>query len=319
MIMLEGPDLAGKTTLAKQLTKMMRGSEILHRGPPESQDPFTEYLKPLEQMYYEGRWPVLDRWHWGETIYGPILRGRSMMDTVQQEYIEMACMRYGVSRLLLLPSYDTLMARFDEHGDDLVKREQMIAIATAYQKLEMDPRYSVHRTLLTDDPFTLSDLSHILAEAMGYRSRANIFYEWPSYIGPTRPHVLFIGEKPAESHRGEFKTAFVPYAGTSGHHLLRCLNAVDFRGLWRDTWRAFGFVNAYDGCDDFLGLWNLLECPRVVTLGRKAFEAVYRFDVSPGRAPHPQFARRFYHAKVESYGEALVRAVDGKDVSKWKG
>jgi len=317
--MLEGPDLAGKTTLAKELKKMLRGSEIIHRGPPVSPDPFVEYLRPLEEMYYAGEWPILDRWHWGESIYGPVLRGESILDQVQHQYIEMACMRYGVSRILLCPPFTTLMERFDQRGDDLVKREQMIKIADAYQHVAIDPRFSVHRFEERSTPWTRRELSFTVAQAVGYRGRANLLYDWPSYVGPTRPEVLFIGEKPAETHRGNFKTAFVPYRGTSGHHLLRCLDFVDFRSLCADRWKSFGLVNAYDGCEDFTTLWRFLGEPIVVALGRAAHEAIHRFDVPHGRAPHPQFARRFYNKKVESYGRALIAAANLEDVSKWKG
>lgn len=319
--MLEGPDLAGKTTLAKQLVKMMRGGEIVHRGPPTSQDPFVEYLRPLEEMYYAERWAVLDRWHWGEMIYGPRLRGGTIIDPVQHEYLEMACMRYGVSRLLLVPPMRLLRERFEARGDDLIGLNDLYSVADSYQHLALDPNYSVHRFIEQGTTISRRDASWMLAEAMGYRSRANLFITTPSFVGPTRPAVLFIGEKPAESHRGEFKTAFVPYRGTSGYHMLKCLRAVNARTELspQDPWRAYAFVNAYEGCDDLMWLWRMLEQPIVVTLGRKAWEAVGRFNVVTGRAPHPQYARRFHGARVESYGEALLAAVGGKDMSKWKG
>lgn len=321
--MLEGPDLAGKTTLANAMLKLLKGGEIVHRGPPAQSDPFLEYLKPLEEMYYEGRWPILDRWHWGELIYGPILRGSSMMDAVQHEYIEMACMRYGVSRLLLIPTMSELRQRFEARGDDLVNLEQLFRVADAYQHLSIDPDYSIHHVL--DGPqnerWERPELARLIAEAMGYRVRANMLMNHPSYIGPTRPQVLFVGEKPAESHLGRHKTAFVPYRGTSGHHLLSCLRAVQFRDHVRvgPPWREFGMVNAYDGTD-LKSLMLVLDRPEsVVALGVKAHEALNFAGIAHGRAPHPQFARRFHNKKRESYGQALLAAVDGRDMSKWKG
>ena len=209
--MLEGPDLAGKTTTAKQLQRMMRGSRIVHRGPPESQDPFVEYLRPLEDAYYNDEWLILDRWHWGERIYGPLWRGGTIIDDVQLQYLEMACMRYGVSKLLFIPPLPALLRRFDARGDDLVQRDQMIHVADAYQHIAVSKQHNVHKLFEREEPFSRTDLAWIVSEAMGYRSRANLFCWWPSYVGPTRPEVLFIGERPAESHLGEFKTAFVPY------------------------------------------------------------------------------------------------------------
>jgi hypothetical protein len=322
MIMLEGPDLVGKTTTANALKKILRGSYVVHRGPPVSSDPFVEYLRPLEEAYHASEFPILDRWHWGELIYGPLLRGSSLIDPVQHEYLEMACMRYGVSRLLLLTPYGELLQRFDRRGDDLVGREQLIHLAAEYQRIAVSTNFSVHHFFERVEPFSRAELAWIVAEAMTYRGRANLLAEWPSYVGPVEPAVLFIGEKPAETHRGKFKTAFVPYRGTSGHHLLACLREVNFRAYHAtspDLWTSFGLANAYDGCENAHDLWCRLGYPVVVALGRLAHEAIHRFDIPHGRAPHPQFARRFHNKKRESYGRALLAAAELEDVSKWKG
>ena len=144
IIMLEGPDLAGKTTLAKMIRRRIKNSVIVHRGPPTGTWD-DEYLKPLQEMYETGGAYILDRWHWGETIYGPILRGRSIVDDDALEVIETWCTEHGVTRVLLMPSYELLRKRWEQQGDELVTSlTQLMQIAGEYQRLPYDTRFTVN-------------------------------------------------------------------------------------------------------------------------------------------------------------------------------
>lgn len=87
LIVLEGPDGAGKSTIAKHLLHMLNPSILLSSGPP-GQDPKSEYLGKLEtasRSMVNGVSVVIDRLHIGELIYGPLLRGGSRL-TVHEAY-----------------------------------------------------------------------------------------------------------------------------------------------------------------------------------------------------------------------------------------
>lgn len=86
IIILEGPDCAGKTTLAKQLQTRLRWSDdnatIVHFGPPSSQYRNSKNPQWAEYSASIGAWLdrqtedtlILDRFMYGELIYGPVLR-----------------------------------------------------------------------------------------------------------------------------------------------------------------------------------------------------------------------------------------------------
>lgn len=161
--MLEGPDLAGKTTLAKQLKRMIKNSEIVHRGPPTG-TAAEEYITPLWDMYDRQGAYILDRWHWGEEIYGPLLRGRSIFTYEQFINCEASCDHLGVTRVLLLPAMSVLKERFEKHGDDLVSFTQLMDIAGQYQRIQLSDRHTVDK-IFTTVP-TKHEVATLVVEAL---------------------------------------------------------------------------------------------------------------------------------------------------------
>ena len=73
-IIIEGPDGAGKTTLARQIA-FLTGSEYHHEGPPPEDEVYGHYASLLTRS----RPTVFDRLFEGEGIYGPLLRGGSKL------------------------------------------------------------------------------------------------------------------------------------------------------------------------------------------------------------------------------------------------
>lgn len=82
-IILEGPDCAGKTTLARELEKC--GYEYIHNGPPDKPSMMEVYYDQLKQAIE--RPIVIDRFHLGELVYGPLLRGHSGL--TDEDYINL--------------------------------------------------------------------------------------------------------------------------------------------------------------------------------------------------------------------------------------
>lgn len=74
LIMLEGLDRTGKTTLANAIAKRL-GAPVIHKSAPTG-DWFIEYVAPLAG-YQPGLDLVLDRWHWGEMVW-PTVFGRDV-------------------------------------------------------------------------------------------------------------------------------------------------------------------------------------------------------------------------------------------------
>jgi thymidylate kinase len=108
MIILEGPDGGGKSTLAANLERLF-DFEIHHHGPyPEISDPdelADKYVASITRDVV--RDVVMDRSWISESIYGPIVRGHSRLSHVHAVALGMAAS--VVTRtivVLALPSFE---------------------------------------------------------------------------------------------------------------------------------------------------------------------------------------------------------------------
>src|ERR1700675_809922 len=83
LAVIEGADKTGKTTLAKAIAKQL-GYKYIHfsapKGPPA--DEYIDFLLALKRP------TVCDRFHLGELVYGPLLRGKAGLTPLQLATIE---------------------------------------------------------------------------------------------------------------------------------------------------------------------------------------------------------------------------------------
>lgn len=303
IIVLEGPDLAGKTTVAQwlqaELTKRSITSTYIKRGPIRA-DPMTEYLRPLDVTLTDPteHCLILDRWHVGELIYGPLLRGRSELTVPQANYIEMVLQSLGCAFIHVTAPIFDLENRWDIRGDSLIKREWLSRITDAYwDYVSMRSNWrSVYASEVTQ---TSSPLPRPPTSPYPGTERGG----W--YIGPQDPAVLLLGDERADH---TFVWPFVPNRATSGHWLMGALHESDV-----DHMRV-GIVNACElSPEGLITLWGILNCPPVVTLGRNA-ERAWRVADAGQHADqtylhHPQYQRRFHYRSFAEYGEQIKKVM----------
>jgi thymidylate kinase len=100
IVILEGNDRAGKTTIADALVSE-DGFRKVHFGPPETNDFGLEFILRLtEELLTEidadhPRDLVFDRAHLGELVYGPLDRGVTRMTSDQMSRIENLLLHAG--------------------------------------------------------------------------------------------------------------------------------------------------------------------------------------------------------------------------------
>jgi thymidylate kinase len=145
IIILEGPDGAGKSTMIEELKRhylMQINStpervQVWRAGPfPEGSNPWTEYVVPISQLVPTRDYLILiDRWHLGELIYGPLLRGQSRLSMAQRDWIDGYLKSLGVVMVYLRATVEELTHRLGERGDDLIKAEQLPYLLDAYDAI----------------------------------------------------------------------------------------------------------------------------------------------------------------------------------------
>jgi len=338
LIILEGVDGAGKSTVAGQLADAIRASRPgervvqVHKSPP-THHPLVEYEQPLFHYRPGGTTHmVCDRWHVGEAVYPDVLERPTAWDEAVRRHVDMLLASRGALIVYVDPPSSRLRRQFEGRGEDpLVDVEQLVALRAGY-----DGYFSTvigvvwDRVITTVSPLVIEQ---IITKARVVEARAQVLNPFVTYVGSPTPSWLLVGDV-----RNELKAAtaiqrragrsldpastinngpaFGPFPGTSGHFLLKHLPDTMVAG-------GVGLANACD-VDDIFALRRSLGNPPTLALGVNAYRVLAkspnRFGPGTlGAAPHPQYVRRFLHRHGPAYGELVYRAVTyAKNELSWR-
>lgn len=295
IIIVEGPDGCGKSTLVRELNDNISGSQVIHFGPPDpiDLDPFLQYEKILYPYIEQGNTIICDRSHWSERVYGPLLRGHDRLgNAAAWRHVELFLAAHDAFVVVPDVSIKELQQRLTKRGDDLITPAQVPEIWDAYQSVIWEET----RLDIINLP-----LDRLLNQVFRFieRRRTPHIHGPSTYVGdPVLLDLLLCGEQRNDLPEPEFWSSFVPRPKSSGFYLLECMPDP----LWRYT----GLVNACE--EDVFHRWHALGEPPVIALGRNASRALVQQAVPHSIVPHPQYVRRFFHKKINHYGD-LIEAV----------
>lgn len=126
LIILEGPDGAGKTTLAERLSNEIHGIvDVRHCGQPE-RGPIDEYIYPLMQYLpgYDDH-IIYDRHYLGELVYGPLYREQSNIDIAMKWTIEEFLNQRGALLVHVTHEVDVLKQRCKDKNEDFLNESDV--------------------------------------------------------------------------------------------------------------------------------------------------------------------------------------------------
>lgn len=105
LILLEGLDRTGKTTLANAIAERLQ-APVIHKSQPAN-DWYLEYVAPLGG-HRHGLDLVLDRWHWGELVWPAVFGRDSIMTPLDFRYVDGVMTKLGGVVVLGTGDFDTL-------------------------------------------------------------------------------------------------------------------------------------------------------------------------------------------------------------------
>jgi hypothetical protein len=181
IICLEGVDGTGKSTLAQSLleemTKRFPDDEFVYKHATQiKSDVFTEYTDPLKDYIPgSGIHYILDRWHIGEEIYGPLYRGKSAFDKVSLRWTELYLASIGMRTWLLTQENIELQKRLTQRGEDFISLDHVMYIQDEYKKmLKHSPLFAKEITPKKNDSYIvdliIKDAEYAEKQVLLYKS-----------------------------------------------------------------------------------------------------------------------------------------------------
>jgi len=137
IVVLEGPDFAGKSTIANRLVSRFGGEVRWVGQPPQASEVLDFYLDMIHEAASQGTLTVFDRMHVSELVYGPLFRGVSRLPIHEADQIETELETCGAIKVHVDAPDSVLTERLrGPRGDQMVQSEdRLLDVAHAYRSL----------------------------------------------------------------------------------------------------------------------------------------------------------------------------------------
>lgn len=146
MIIVEGPDGSGKSTLIQQLAHQRRplksvgagvGTSTEHPKGWAGNDPvLVAYVKQIIKAQEEGQAIAFDRFHLSEAAYGPILRSKQLVDEGILHTLSDYLRGQRIPVILCLPPFATTLANVAVEGRERPTYQTEGFLHQAYKAFE---------------------------------------------------------------------------------------------------------------------------------------------------------------------------------------
>lgn len=130
LIIIEGPDNTGKTTLARHLQEVF-SLDYIHCSKPKTDNPYLEYCELADSIKKP---TVIDRAHLGEYVYGTLWRGGCSITPKMFQDLDLKFMEkfeYVVVIHAQAP-LEIIEERCKENNEQLLKPNQIAACSELF-------------------------------------------------------------------------------------------------------------------------------------------------------------------------------------------
>ena len=312
LIILEGVDKSGKSSLAKYLSNRLEIPIVKFSAPIE--DAYIEYMDFLLNQ----RMPVIaDRFHLGEDVYGPIKRGKSMLNDWKRRNIEEILMMRNPLTIYCETNVGAVSKSFIDDKETFTLQSEILPIIEGFRQVidksilewrvfdyQRDPTYS-KISILADEWFNDVQAHSFHLEALRVNRTKGDFYA----------KVLIIGDQCNGGLEAErYKPCVIPFGnGPSAEKLYKALDLAGFK-----QW-DYALSNVYkwhlDGNVGEIEAELRLPClEKIICLGNNTHEAVVQSmkefnvtDIEVRKVFHPSYIAR-KGLSVEEYANQLKDA-----------
>jgi thymidylate kinase len=141
IIILEGPDGSGKTSLANQISRQT-GYPILHRTKPKDEAEKQRMMEEYLQIIRSGKNMIFDRCWYSEMAYGPVMRDKSYITFPQMYDLEQRLAKTGAIIIYCTGPAYVLWKRCQSRGEDYItSKGNFDAICKNFEEIFASPHY----------------------------------------------------------------------------------------------------------------------------------------------------------------------------------
>lgn len=139
IIIIEGPDGAGKSTVVKQLLESHPGATLMHFSNPLTDQDDRDYWKVYTRAIANGDWKnntlIMDRSWYSDIVYGPIFRKTRYIDKEMLTLLENVVVSNGGGYVVYVTaSLSKLWSRCLKRGEAFVQTKELLnQVALAYE------------------------------------------------------------------------------------------------------------------------------------------------------------------------------------------
>lgn len=141
IIILEGPDGSGKTTLAQQIARQT-GYQIIHCSQPKNDEEKKRMMGEYLQTIKEHKNAIFDRCWYSEMAYGPVMRDASVISYPEMYALERMLAKGGAMIIHCTGPEAALWMRCQKRGEDYIaSRDDFKAIHKNFEDIMSVPHY----------------------------------------------------------------------------------------------------------------------------------------------------------------------------------
>jgi thymidylate kinase len=135
ILIIEGPDGSGKTTLANKLSKQT-GYPVIHRVQPKTEEDKKRMMEEYLHILQSGKNAIFDRCWYSEMAYGPIMRDESVITYPQMYALEDQLAKRGGLIIYCTDKPDVLWRCATKRGEDYITDySTFVAICEAFDEI----------------------------------------------------------------------------------------------------------------------------------------------------------------------------------------
>ena len=317
MVIFDGPDASGKSTLIKDLRS--QGFQI-HKPYYPSTNQLKYYL--LSGPLYQNLW--LERYYPSEMVYPRVKPGRPIMEEYKQYLIEASLAPFNPVHVYIRPRADVIMDNLKDRGDDYITPGDVDKMVSEYDAFMLRSLFPV----ITYD-YKKDSVSELLKKITLARKTNQIPKPAPFYPNvlsagdnKTPNNIMFVGEEPSATSLGQ---GFLrPFISDSGSSLLlhECLYEAGVYGDGMPYFTNFFKFTSHEqsavraNSESLDAEIQKAQPSKIICLGQKTYDhvkAIIDHSFLGSRYPqviklnHPSYIKRF--GGKEEYIQQIKNAI----------